>query len=207
MRINSRSERPHRISPDDPWNIIFDGNEKPGAGWNRDKGSERTLEQSADGSLLIADRGEVSGDYLYYRHAWGADPSGTAVVEAEVKVKSGSSFIIITNGESGERLGLWPDRIELHHHRDLKHAMDTTDDFHLYRLELNGRDLTVHVDGELRIDAPGVLKTRSGYARNEVCFGAANSPMMGQALWKSVRAQSTGLVCQDLVLSVSYGEK
>jgi DNA-binding transcriptional LysR family regulator len=66
-------------------------------------------------------------------------------------VKSGSSFIIATNGVSGERLGLWPDRIELFHNRSLQYKMDTTNDFHLYRMELKGRDLKVYVDGELRI--------------------------------------------------------
>ena len=119
--------------------------------------------RSPTDALFIADRGEVSGDYLYYRYPWGADPDGKAVVEAEAKVKSGSSFIIVANGESGERLGLWPDRIELFHHRKLQYKMDTTDDFHLYRMELKGHDLKVYVDGELPIDAPGALMPRSGY--------------------------------------------
>ena len=69
--------------------------------------------------------------------------------------------------------------------------MDTTDDFHVYRLELSDQDLKVYVDGELRIDAPGVLTPRSGYSRNEVSFGAANSPMVGEAYWSSVKARAT----------------
>ena len=194
------------LSEADPWSIVFDGKEKPGRGWKRDRGSERTIEETEDGALFIADRGEESGDYLYYRHPWGTDAEGKAILEAEVKVKSGSSFVIFTNGESGERLGLWPDRIEFFHHKNLKHAMDTTDDYHLYRVEIDGLDLKVFVDGELAIDGSEVLKPRAGYARNEVSFGAANSPMMGEAYWRVVRAQSTGAVCQDLVLSVSYGE-
>ncbi len=192
------------IPSDNPWNIVFDGEKKPGRGWNRDRGSERTIEEAEDGTLFLADRGEVSGDYLYYRHPWGADPAGKAVIEAEAKAKTGSSFVIFANGESGERLSIWPDRIELFHHRTLQYAMDTTDDFHLYRMEIDGQDLKIYVDGKLAIDASGVLKPRSGYSSNQVSFGAANSPMMGEAYWKSFRAQSTGLVCQDLVLSVSY---
>ena len=183
------------------------GSKKPGRPWKRDRGSTRTVEETADGALFIADQGEVSGDYLYYRYPWGADPGGEAVVEARAKVKSGSSFIIVTNGQGGERLGLWPDRIELFHHKNLQYKMDTIDDFHLYRMELAGEDLKVYVDGELRIDAPGVLKPRSGYSRNEVAFGAANSGMMGEAYWKNVRARATGLACSDLVVSVSYSEE
>ncbi|MHB8897510.1 MAG: glycoside hydrolase family 10 protein [Thermoguttaceae bacterium] len=191
---------------DDGWGIVFDGGKKPGKGWQRDPGSERTAEESADGTLLIADRGDVSGDYLYYRHSWGADPAGKAVVEAEVKVKSGSSFVIVSNGTSGERLGLWPDRIELFHNKNARYAMDTTSDFHLYRLEIDGADLKVFVDGKPAIDASGALKARSGYDRNDVSFGAANSGMMGEAYWKAVRASSTGLVCRDLVISVLYAD-
>jgi len=94
-------------------------------------------------------------------------------------------------------------RIELFHHANLKYKMDTTDDFRLYRIEVRGEDLKVYVDGELRIDAPGVMKPRPGY-RNEFAFGAANSGMMGEAYWDDVKASTSGLVCYDVVVSVSY---
>jgi len=194
---------PAGLEPDD-WSLSYDGTEKPGHPWSRDPGSSRTLERIVDGALWIADQGEASGDYLYYRYPWAADPEGEAVAEARVKVASGSSFLIVSNGQSGERLGLWPDRIELFHHRHLKYAMDTTGDFHRYRVEMKGRDLKVYVDGALRIDAPGVLGPRAGYSRNEVAFGAANSGMVGEAYWDEVRARSTGLACRDLVVSVSF---
>ena len=188
----------------DDWSVEFDGGNKQSRPWNRDRGSTRTVEEIVGDSLLIADRGEASGDYLYYRYAWGADPDGEAVVEARVKVKSGSSYIIVTNGIGGERLGLWPDRIELFHNRTIQYKMDTTDGFHLYRMELKGRDLTVYVDGELRIDASGAMRPRSGYSQNEVAFGAANSPQLGEACWRDVKARASGLTLQDLVVSVSY---
>ena len=189
---------------DADWSTVFDGGAKPKRPWNRDPGSTRTHEEIVDGALFIADRGDASGDYLYYRFPWGADPKGKATVEARAKVKSGSSFVIVTNGVGGERLGLWPDHIALFHHAKLRYKMDTTDDFHLYRLELKGSDLKVHVDGRLRIDAPGVLGTRPGYARNEVAFGAANSGMMGEAYWDEVKARAAGATCTDLVVRVSY---
>jgi len=198
------SAEPSALKPDD-WSVVYEGTKKPKRPWRRDRGSTRTHEEIVEDALFIADQGEVSGDYLYYRHPWGADPGGKAVVEARARVKSGSSFIIVTNGESGERLGLWPDRIELFHHSNLRYKMDTTDDFHLYRMELEGHNLKVYVDGELRIDAPGVLKPRSGYSRNEVAFGAANSGMMGEACWASVKARASGMACYDLVVSVTYG--
>lgn len=191
----------------DEWSVVYEGIAKPGRLWQRDPGSARTAEELVDGALRIADRGEVAGDYLYYRYAWGADPQGEAVAEARVKVVSGSSFLIVSNGVGGERLGLWPDRIELFHNRKLQYKMDTSGDFHLYRLELKGVDLKVFVDGQLRIDAPGAMGPRAGYATSDVAFGAANSGMMGEALWDQVRARATGLVCRDLVVSVSVAAK
>jgi hypothetical protein len=197
---------PDVLSPDE-WTASYDGRGKPDKAWKRDRGSARTKEENIDETLFIADQGDVSGDYLYYRYPWGADPNGRAVVEARVKVKSGSSFIIVSNGISGERLGLWPDRIELFHHSALRYEMNTTDDFHTYRLELNGQDLKVFVDGELRIDATAALPPRSSYSRNDVSFGAANSPMFGEAYWDDVRVRAGGLICSDLVVSVSYASE
>jgi len=193
------------VIPADQWNIDYEGSKMPPRSWTRDRGSVRTHEELANGALFIADRGTVSGDYLYYRHPWGADPTGKAVVEARAKVASGSSFIIVTNGVSGERLGLWPDRIELYHHNQLRYKMDTTDALHTYRLEMDGQDLKVFVDGTLRINASKALQPRSGYARNEVAFGAANSGMLGEAYWQSVKARASGTSCHDLVVSVTFG--
>ena len=85
--------------------------------------------------------------------------------------------------------------------------MDTTTDFHLYRMELKGAALKVYVDGQLRIDAPAAMGPRAGYATSDFAFGAANSGMMGEALWDQVRARATGLVCRDLVVSVSAAPK
>jgi len=194
---------PSGLEPDE-WSVEYDGEKKPSRHWNRDRGSVRTVEELADGALFIGDQGEVSGDYLYYRYPWGAEPSQEAVVEARVKAKSGSSYIIVSNGIGGERLGIWPDRIDLFHNRKIQYKMDTTDDFHVYRMELNGPDLKVVVDGELRIDAPGAMKPRSGYTNNAVSFGAANSGQMGEAYWDDVKARASGMTCQDLVVSVSY---
>ncbi len=197
---------PSALEPDE-WSVEYDGEKKPGRHWNRDRGSERTIEELVDGALFIGDRGEVSGDYLYYRYPWGAEPNGEAVVEARVKAKSGSSYIIASNGIGGERLGIWPDRIDFFHNRKIQYKMDTTGDFHVYRMELKGPDLKVFVDGELRIDAPDAMKPRSGYAGNTVSFGAANSGQMGEAYWDYVKARASGMTCRDLAVSVSYEKK
>ena len=104
-------------------------------------------------------------------------------------------------------MGLWPDHIDLYHHKNLRYDMDTTNDFHTYRVEMAGEDLQVFVDGELRIAAPGALEPRGMYRRNEICFGAANSGMVGEAYWQSVKARLDTQSCNDLVISVSYAKR
>ncbi|NOX55412.1 MAG: family 10 glycosylhydrolase [Planctomycetes bacterium] len=197
-------EKPGRS---DEWNIVYEATERPRRPWQRDRGSPRTLEKLTDGALFLADRGTVSGDYLFYRYAWGATPDAKTVVEAQVKVISGASYVIVANGITGERLELWPDHIDLYHHRSIRYDMDTTDRFHLYRIEMEGEDLKVYVDGQLRLDATGKFSRRSGYPRNEFAFGAANSTMVGEALWASVKARVGGQILTDVVMSVRYRER
>ena len=192
---------------DDEWTMEYDGSAKPPKPWRRDPGSDRTEEKLVDGALFIADRGTVSGDYHYWRFPWGADPSSEIVAETRVKVVSGSSFLIVTDGRAGERLGMWPDHIDLFHNTSLRYDMDTTQDFHVYRVVIKDTDLKVFVDGELRIDAKGKFVARGGYRRNEIAFGAANSGMVGEAYWDYVKARVDSQACKDIVVSVEYEKK
>ncbi len=194
---------PGEMPGEDEWTIQWDAGEKPAAPWYRDPGSERTEERLEDGAMLIADRGTVSGDYHYYRYAWGADQSERVVVEARVKVISGSSFVIVMNGVAQERLGLYPDHIDLYSNRDIRYEMDTTDDFHTYRIVTEGEDLQVYVDGELRLDAPGQYSS-GGQGTRQLAFGAANSGWVGEAMWQQVRARLASQSCRDMLVSVTY---
>jgi hypothetical protein len=197
---------PKPSASEETWTIAYEADKKPAKPWHRDSGSARTEERLANGTLTIADRGTVAGDYHYYRYPWGADPVGKSVVETRVKVISGLSRVIITNGEAQERLELQPDRIELWSRKTIRHAMDTTKDFHVYRIETQGKDIQVFVDGELRLNAPGAyVKTAAN--RNELCFGASDSTSLGEACWDYVRARVDSQFCQDLVLSVKHPKR
>jgi hypothetical protein len=197
---------PQPAASDGQWTVVYEADKKPAKPWTRDSGSPRTEERLAKGTLTIADRGNVAGDYHYYRHAWGADPAGKSVVETRVKVVSGLSRVIITNGEAQERLELQPDRIELWSRKTIRYSMDTTKDFHVYRIETQGKDIKVFVDGELRLNAPGAyVKTAAN--RNELCFGASDSTNVGEACWDYVRARVDSQSCQDIVLRVVHPKK
>ncbi len=157
-----------------------------------------------DDGMLIADRGTEQGDYLYFSFPWNADPERLAVAEAQVRVIDGWNNLTVSNGIATERVALYPDHIRLHFAGN-RHEMDTTREFHTYRVEIEGENIRVYVDGELRIDGTGAF-THSSDGRNSVAFGAANSPSVGEALWRSVSAASPGLAgaqIYDLAVCVS----
>ncbi len=189
--------------PADEWDIVYQGDRLPGAPWHRDPGSPRTEQKLVADGLSIADRGTQNGDYLYWRFPWGADAAEETVVEVRAKAVAGSSYVIVSNGAASERLGLWPDHIDLWANRAIQHRMDAASDFHVYRLTMKGNDLKVFVDGALRLDASGKLRPANN-ARNELAFGAANSGMEGEACWAYVKARASGQSCTDLVVSVDY---
>ena len=186
------------------WGFRYDGGSIPAAPWACDSRSPRTVAEVQDGALLIADRGTESGDFRYYRANWCMGVGAGAVIEARLKVVSGVSSVIFGNGETGQRLRFYPDRIELYH--DLTHRvdMDTTSAFHTYRIEIDGDDLTVFVDGERRIEGTGCFRQGRTRYPNQVAFGAANSPELGEALWEYVRASTASAGIIDLVVSVDY---
>lgn len=200
---------PATASAEPAWRQIYDGSRKPASPWQRDRGSANIHEEIKDGALLLADRGTASGDYAYYRSAWGADPESESIIEARVKVVSGSSFLIFSTGVSGERLEITPTGIGLYHQRKVRHAMNTTDAFHDYRLVLKGTGLQVHVDGTLCLDAPNALAPRKDYPRNELAFGAANSTAQGEALWDEVKFKTKGATqpLHDIVVSIGYRQE
>ncbi|MBT7297987.1 MAG: hypothetical protein HN849_00650, partial [Victivallales bacterium] len=68
-----------------------------------------------------------------------------------------------------------------------RYAMNTTDSFHTYRMVTQGEDIKVYVDGKLRIDGSGCYTKPAVGGRNDIGFGAANSPSLGEALWDYVR--------------------
>lgn len=188
----------------DAWNVEWTAEKVPAAPWYHDPyKKDVTVADLRDGALLVADRGDGGGEYLYFYYPWAASTELANVVEAEAKVVSGWNTIIINDGKSTERLSLYPDRVELYNGK-LRHVMDTTDRFHTYRVSVKGADIKVWVDGELVIDGTGKFTAPGEGGRNTVQFGAANSPEKGEALWKAVRFSTPAAAVYDLAVSVKY---
>ena len=188
--------------------VEWSAEEMPRAPWRHGRfRSKVAFAEMQDGAMLIADRGANGGDYIYFNYAWGARPDAPAEAQAEVKVVDGWNNITVSNGVSVERVMLYPDYIGTYYSK-LRYDMDTTDDFHAYRVVVQGDDIRVYVDDELLIDGEGAF-THAAQGRNDVAIGAANSPSTGEALWRSVKLSSPGIAgvqVYDLVVSVGSPE-
>ena len=132
----------------DVWRVQFDAKAMPDRTWKRDPAAKNTLVELRDGALLIADRGTADGEACYFRNPLTIGGPGESVIEARVKVISGVSALIFGDGTTGQRLCFYPDRVEFYHNRAVKLAMDTTTDFHVYRLVIRGEDIQLAVDGQ-----------------------------------------------------------
>jgi len=202
-RVELRADPVETPESHDPeWKVIYEGTDMPRPPWICDSLKQDLICEVKDGALLIADRGEKNGDYIYCGYPWNTDPDEQSVVEVSVQVLSGWNNVIVSNGLAYERVSLYPDRVAFYEAKT-EYAMDTTDQFHTYRIVLKKKDILVYVDGELVLDGTGKF-TKPLPGRNDVRFGAANSPNLGEAYWQSVKLRfKTGqATVRDLLLRV-----
>ena len=186
-----------------PWDVEYVCDDRPPVPWTPGRRTAGTSAKMQDGALLIADRSTERGSYLYRSYPWNVDPASQAVFEAKVKVVSGRSTVIVTNGVSEEEVRLFPDRVAAYH-AGLSHALTTTNAYHLYRIEILGQDIKVFVDDALRLDGVGKFTYPAHSSRNLICFGASSSSTTGEAYWELVRFRSGIRSLYDITLSVSY---
>jgi hypothetical protein len=190
------------------WKVQFAGSALPDKAWKREPAAAKNVVvELRAGALLIADRGTASNESCYFQNPLSIGGKGESVIEARLKVISGVSALIFGNGATGQRLRFYPDRVEFYHNTAVKVVMDTTTDFHVYRLVIRGEDAQLFIDGQPKLDGKGCFRDgQTGYS-SRVAFGAANSPEVGEALWSFVRARNDAAAVADLVVSVNYPRK
>jgi len=184
------------------WTAVWEGPQLPAHPWSKMGFAQDCVAEPRAEGLLLADRGTAPGTYAFFQNRGAIRPDDQVVVEACVKLLSGWNSLIIENGVAGEELMIMPDRIKLRS-AGLSFALPTTDAFHTYRIIIQRNDLQVFVDGRLRLDARGRF-TQSSAGRSGVAFGGANSPSLGEALWKSVKLRNPAVSLLDAVLSIRY---
>lgn len=180
------------------WTLAFEMDQPPSiGGWQ----STDTRHEAKDGLLRIIDNSSEPGSGHCFQVDWQADPAEEAIVEARMKVVSSQGdagvCIWVSNGVNEEGVQFHTDSIDLSF-ANLKYALDTTGDFHVYRVALKGQDLKVYVDDKLAIDATG--KAGPAYqGRNQLTFGSASSAAQGESLWDYVRLKSPMQLQQAIV--------
>lgn len=170
------------------------------------------MEEVRDEALLFGDRDTGPDEMVNLMYPWDIDAEAETVVEARVKVVASDDPLAVTvrlaNGAAVEYLTLGVGWIGLHH-AGIRHDLDTTSDFRTYRIVMQGRDIRVTVDDQLRLDGTGRLATPAGdpahwlslsdrltedremWNRNSLLFGSASGPGRGEALWESISFKGT----------------
>ncbi len=200
--LTARSEDT-KAGEEPEWTAVCEGASLPATPWSKMGFTANCIAEVQDGRLLIADRGTESGNYAFFRYPCFINPSDETTVEVRLKVVSGWSSIIVENGVSSGEIQFYPDRVQSRH-TGLSCSMDTSDDFHTYRLVIKDNDFKLFVDGELKLDGVGKLTHPAYNGRSGFAFGAANSPSLGEAYWESVKIRNRVRSLGDLVLSIQF---
>ena len=183
------------------WVATFEGDALPQPPqWTRE-GEART--EAVAGGLSIVD--SSPDDACWYRATWNDRRQSTLIVDARLRVLptaappepgggggalpngAGASVAILLSNEGRQGgLTLQPDHISATPDRFCR--MDTTDGFHTYRLVVSGRDMSVYVDGRLKVRGLDAFSGAAAGMGSSVRFGSHSKPGTGAACWDFVRA-------------------
>ncbi|MEW6355702.1 MAG: sialidase family protein [Planctomycetota bacterium] len=202
------------------WLIEYQADALPDpAQWTR-QGGEAAKAEIADGVLRIAE--ETADDMCCYRAVWDAKPDQEIIVEARVQVKSVKAWrggtthwpwrdgspisILVSDGLHQEGLSLIPGRVSTF--MDRSYLMDTVKGFHVYRLVIRGTDMSVLVDGEMKIRGKDAFWKPALDGKPFIQFGSCSKSFMGESLWDYVRlgVRPAKPATQDESLKITIGE-
>jgi len=191
------------------WLATYKGDALPTSPWTW-HGDKGVVSEIVKGTLRLADESDEGQGF--YRMALDARPDQELIVEAKVRVsylvgyklpkprpkklpiwsrmyapwKEGSPIgIIVNDGRHEEGVILYD--LAVANFQDRWFVMDTTKDFHVYRLVIHGTDMQVWVDGQLRIRGEGAFWKPATDAKPYVQFGSTCKPGIGEAFWEYLK--------------------
>jgi len=176
---------------DPSWRVFYENGEWAvnASGWL----GEGTHSERTDAGLLVRDPSTERASGRMYMLEWGAVPKKGAAIEARVRVisSSGSLGLVAADGVHEESLNIYLDRLELAHAKVVV-PFNSRGAAHTYRLEIEGEDVRLLVDGKLLYDGKGkfLSPAASNPPRNICGFGCGSSAETGEAVWKWVKFQS-----------------
>lgn len=180
------------------WLVTYDGKSLPGAPWTAIGEPDAAIE--AEGLRLTDD----STAFAHFQAPWKSAPGQEVIVEAVVKVsattgsqKNKSSLslwpwrdgapvsVLVSDGRHQEGLVLFSNQATSHTDRFV--PLDTTNQFHAYRLVIRGSDMEIWIDGQRRVTGQGAFWKPADVAEPFIRFGSTAKTATGEAVWRSVR--------------------
>lgn len=187
-----------RAADDVTWLVHYDGKSLPDAKWTAIGKPNAKVE--AEG-LHMVDDGAGFGSY---RATWKAEPDQEIIVEARVKVngttgaikgkttlslwpwRDGAPVMMqVSDGRHQDGLVLFPNQATSFTDRFI--PMDTTKEFHTYRLVIRGTDMQMWVDGVRKVEGQGAFWKPATSPEPFIQFGSSAKTATGDALWTSVK--------------------
>lgn len=164
------------------------------------------VDMSVSKGLFVID--STNGDYsdsAYFKKDWNVDPSVGAIVEARVKQDSyvggtnywgayyGATRIRVGDGINDDSLVIGPDKVQLFASK-LSYewpAGESSSDYHIYRIEIDGNDIKVFIDGDLKINGIGRFGEQWWAPLNQIAFGEATGYASSHSTWDYVKYTTT----------------
>ena len=180
------------------WIVTYDGKSLPAAPWMAVGNPKATLE--AEG-LRLNDDGK---EFANYRATWKAGAGDEIIVEAKIKAgtitgsqpkkpatslwpwRDGAPVMVqVSDGRHQDGLVLFPAQATSFTDRFI--PMDTTKEFHTYRLVIRGTDMGMWVDGVQKVEGQGAFWKAADSPESFIQFGSSAKVATGDALWASVK--------------------
>ena len=181
--------------------VKYEANELPTAAtpaWTKE-GAFTTEEINPAGILhIISD--EVSDYGLYYRHGLSFSNSVGATLEVRLKIVEADEeydcFFQLLDGTKKHEVVITNTSVTLEGSEP--YNMDTTDDFHTYRVTGQGSTSKLYIDGVLRI-----TQTSGNMATNGVEFGNV-TPTGSELLWDYIYYRTDGAFLPETQVDTNY---
>lgn len=177
QEVLKKAESFRGVSEEGPNEVIYPADAKPEeSGWRREEAGVLKPEVDAkDGILTVKTTSLHSVVFLKEE----AQPYESVSMEAKLKLKKfgarvriqeGKVFISVHNAPYKADLKFYQDKIVLENvETKAEHKMDTTDDYHIYKIEMKPDIVNVYVDGQIKLTGKG-----KSSAENALLWGAGN---------------------------------